>query len=150
MTRKKVLFVCVHNSARSQMAEAYLNKYGSEYYEAESAGLEPGSLNPLVVEIMLEDGIDLSHNETKSAFKFFQEGRRFNYLITVCDETSGERCPIFPGVRERIHWSFTDPSTLEGTREEKLVKLRTIRDSIKQKVNEFIEKTDENKYVRSL
>jgi len=139
MERDKVLFICIHNSARSQMAEAFLKKYGSEYFEVESAGLEPGSLNPLVVEIMQEIGIDISGKKTKSAFEFLKEGRRYTYLITVCDETSAERCPIFPGVKERLHWSFPDPSKLEGSKEEKLEKLRIIRDSIHEKVNEFID-----------
>lgn len=139
MAREKVLFICIHNSARSQMAEAFLKKYGSEYFEVESAGLEPGTLNPLAVEVMQEIGIDISNNQTNSAFEFLKEGRRYTYLITVCDETSAERCPIFPGVKERLHWSFPDPSTLEGSKDEKLEKLRTIRDSIHKKVDEFID-----------
>ena len=96
-------------------------------------------MNPLVVEIMQEIGIDISENKTKSAFEFLKEGRRYTYLITVCDETSAERCPIFPGVKERLHWSFPDPSKLKGSKEEKLEKLRIIRDSMVKKVNEFID-----------
>jgi arsenate reductase (thioredoxin) len=145
MTKDKVLFICIHNSARSQISEAFLKRYGGDYFEVESAGLEPGDLNPLAVEVMREVGIDISNNQTDSAFEFLKQGRRYNYLITVCDEASAERCPIFPGVLERIHWSFTDPSTLEGSKEEKLEKLRTIRDSIKERVIEFIETTTKNK-----
>lgn len=139
MLKTKVLFVCVHNSARSQMAEAFLNKYGSDYFMAESAGLEPGSLNPLVVEVMQGIGIDISNNKTQSAFDLFKQGKLYKYLVTVCDEVSAEKCPIYPGVIEKIHWSFPDPSTLEGSKEEKLAQLRIIRDSIKDKVIEFIE-----------
>ena len=145
MTKYKVLLVCVHNSARSQMAEAFLKTYGSDYFEVESAGLKPCSLNPLVVEAMQEIGTDISNNKTRSAFDLFKQGKLYNYLITVCDEASAERCPIYPSVRERIHWSFTDPSTLEGSKEEKLEKLKIIRDSIKERVIEFIEHTTKDK-----
>ena len=150
MVKDKVLFICIHNSARSQMAETFLKMYGSDYCEVESAGLEPGSLNPFVVEVMMEIGIDISNNQTNSAFEFLKQGRRYSYLITVCDETSAERCPIFPGVRERIHWSFTDPSTLEGTKEEKLAKLRIIRESIKERVIDFIELMTKDKEKQSV
>ena len=134
----KVLFVCIHNSARSQMAEAFLNKYGADKFEAESAGLEPGVLNPLVIKVMREEGIDISENETKSVFVFLKEGKTYDYVITVCDETSGERCPYFPGKTNRIHWTFNDPSSLSGNEEEKLVKIRIIRNDIKEKIKEFI------------
>jgi arsenate reductase len=97
------------------------------------------------VEVMQEIGIDISNNQTDSAFEFLKQGRRFGYLITVCDETSAEKCPIFPGVLERIHWSFTDPSTLEGSKEEKLEQLRIIRDSIKERVLEFIKTKTKDK-----
>ena len=134
MAKQKVLFVCVHNSARSQMAEAWLNHFGSEQFEAESAGLSPGTLNPLVVKVMQEVGIDISHKKTQAVFELFQTGRLFTYVITVCDETSAEKCPIFPGITERFHWSFPDPSTLTGTEAEKLAKTREIRDLIKVKI----------------
>ena len=101
MAKPKVLFVCVHNSARSQMAEAWLNHFGGEQFEAESAGLSPGTLNPLVVKVMQEVGIDISHKKTQAVFDLFQTGRLFKYVITVCDETSAEKCPIFPGYRSR-------------------------------------------------
>jgi arsenate reductase len=138
MNRTKVLFVCIHNSARSQMAEAYLNHYGGDRFYAESAGLEPGTLNPLVVKAMIEDGIDISGSGTNSVFEFFKEGRFYGYVITVCDETAGERCPIFPGIVKRLHWSFEDPSALKGSEEEKLIEIRRIRDSIKEKILYFI------------
>ncbi len=134
----KVLFVCIHNSARSQMAEAYLNKFGEGKATAESAGLEPGNLNPLVVKVMAEDGIDISGNKTKSVFDFFKEGRLFSHVVAVCDAEAAERCPIFPGTGKKLHWPFKDPSKAEGTEEEKLVQIRAIRDEIREKVKEFL------------
>lgn len=134
MVKQKVLFVCVHNSARSQMAEAWLNHFGGEQFEAESAGLSPGTLNPLVVKVMQEVGIDISHKKTRAVFDLFQTGQLFAYVITVCDETSAEKCPVFPGIAKRLHWSFPDPAALTGTEEEKLAKTREIRDLIKVKI----------------
>lgn len=138
MVRDKVLFVCIHNSARSQMAEAYLNRLAGEQFEAESAGIEPGTLNPLVVEVMREDGIDISNNTTKDVFAFLKAGKRYSYVVTVCDETAAERCPVFPGPGKRLHWSFPDPSALVGSREEKLARTRVIRDQIKHRVEAFM------------
>ena len=140
MAKQQVLFVCVHNSARSQMAEAWLNHFGGEQFEAESAGLSPGTLNPLVVKVMQEVGIDISHKKTQAVFDLFQTGRLFKYVITVCDETSAEKCPIFPGITTRFHWSFPDPSTLTGTEAEKLAQTREIRDLIKAKVANWCQK----------
>ncbi|MGZ5020036.1 MAG: arsenate reductase ArsC [Chthoniobacterales bacterium] len=137
--KKKVLFICVHNSARSQMAEAWLNHICGETFAAESAGLEPGTLNPLVVEAMAEAGIDISNKKTQAVFDVFKSGRLFAYVITVCDETSAERCPIFPGVAARLHWSFPDPSTLVGSHSEKLAKVREIRDEIRDRIEEWCE-----------
>lgn len=135
--KKKVLFVCIHNSARSQMAEAFLNQICGEAFEAHSAGLEPGTLNPLVVAAMRELGIDISGNQTKWVFDFIKSGKMFAYVITVCDETSAERCPIFPGVTTRLHWSFPDPSAFPGTYEEKLARTREVRDAIKEKIEQW-------------
>jgi len=132
--KQKVLFICVHNSARSQMAEAFLNKICGDHFEAHSAGLEPGKLNPLAVEAMREIGIDIAQKETQSVFDVFKSGPAaagFAYVITVCDESSAERCPIFPGVTRRLHWSFPDPAALTGTREERLAGTRKIRDQIR-------------------
>jgi arsenate reductase len=137
MKKKKVLFVCIHNSARSQMAEAFLNKICGGEFEAKSAGLEPGKLNPIVVEAMQEIGIDISGNPTKAVFDFVKSGESFTYVITVCDEASAERCPIFPGVTTRLHWSFPDPSSFQGTHEERLAGTRTVRDTIQTKVEEW-------------
>lgn len=138
MEKKKVLFVCIHNSARSQMAEAFLNLLGKDRFQAESAGLEPGTLNPLVVEVMREIGIDISRKQPRGVFDLFKQGRLFNYVITVCDEASAERCPIFPGVVKRHHWSFRDPAQLSGTYAERILQTRLIRDEIKAKVEQFI------------
>ena len=107
--KKQVLFVCIHNSARSQMAEAFLNHLCGGDFEAHSAGLEPGKLNPLVVEVMREAGLDISGNRTKSVFDMIKSGGKFAYVITVCDEASAERCPIFPGGGERMHLGFSRP-----------------------------------------
>src|SRR5213083_181926 len=118
--KQKVLFICVHNSARSQIAEAFLDKICGDQFEAHSAGLEPGKLNPLAVEAMREIGIDISKKQTQSVFDVFKSGALFAYVITVCDETSAERCPIFPGVARRLQWSFPDLSALSGTREKRV------------------------------
>jgi arsenate reductase len=135
--KNRVLFVCIHNSARSQMAEAFLNQICGDLFEAHSAGLEPGKLNPIVVEAMQEVGIDISGNQTKTAFDMFKSGKRFAYVVTVCDETSAERCPIFPGITTRLHWTFSDPSSFSGTHEERLAKTRAVRETIKQRIEEW-------------
>jgi arsenate reductase len=132
--KQKVLFICVHNSARSQMAEAFLNDICGDHFEAHSAGLEPGTLNRLAVETMREIGIDISRKGTQSVFNVFRSGELFAYVITVCDETSAERCPIFPRVTTRLHWSFPDPAALTGTREERLAGTREIRDQIRDRI----------------
>jgi arsenate reductase len=135
--KKRVLFICIHNSARSQMAEAFLNQLCGEFFEVHSAGLEPGKLNPAVVFVMKEIGIDISGNQTKAVSDFLKSNQLFSYVVTVCDETSAERCPIFPGVTTRLHWSFPDPSALGGTPEEKLARTREIRDMIQEKIESW-------------
>ncbi|MBV9080720.1 MAG: arsenate reductase ArsC, partial [Elusimicrobia bacterium] len=118
----KVLFVCIHNSARSQMAEALLKKIGGKDFLVESAGIEPGKLNPIAVAAMAEMGVDISKNQTKKAADMVRQGRVFDYVITVCDETNAERCPVFPGQAKRLHWGFEDPSALKGTVAERLAR----------------------------
>lgn len=135
---KKVLFVCIHNSARSQMAEAFLNHLGKGKFEAESAGLEKGTLNPFVVEAMGETGIDISRNQTKDVFEFFKRGKVYDHVITVCDEASAERCPVFPGVAKQLHWAFADPSRFEGSHAEKMAQVRKVRDEIREKIEAFV------------
>ena len=134
MEKVKVLFVCVHNSARSQMAETFVNNLAGDMFTAESAGIEPGTLNPFVVKVMAEIGTDISSNRTKDVFEFIKVGKFFNYVITVCEREAAEKCPIFPGVTKRIEWSFKDPSKLTGDEETIISETRIIRDEIKQKV----------------
>jgi arsenate reductase len=139
MGKIKVLFLCVHNSARSQMAEAYLNKLGEGLFQAESAGFEPGTLNPIVVAVMKEDGIDISDNQVNNVYEFFKEKRFYGYVITVCDAANNQKCPTFPGVPKRIHWDIADPSSFKGNYKEQLEKIRIVRDEIKKRVQGFIE-----------
>lgn len=138
MTKLKVLFVCIHNSARSQMAEAFLKQIGGDRFEVESAGLEPGKLNPTVVEVMKEIGIDISKNQTKSAFDLYKQGKKYNYVVTVCDAASNERCPIFPGAIAQLHWGFADPSSFKGDQAERLAQTRLVRDEIKNKIEDWV------------
>jgi arsenate reductase (thioredoxin) len=133
----KVLFLCVHNSARSQMAEAYLSKYGGAAVEVESAGLEPGKLNPRVVRALQEDGIDISSHGTQSVFDLWKAGRTYDYVVTVCSPEAAEKCPVFPGRARKLHWPFPDPSTFAGTEEDIMQQVRAVRDAIKEKVRLF-------------
>ena len=142
----KVLFVCIHNSARSQMAEAFLNKAGSADFIAESAGLEPGKLNPQVVTVMKEIGMDIGNNQTKSVFDLLKQGKQYDAVITVCDAASAESCPVFPGRAKRLGWSFTDPSGFTGSQEEILEKTRHVRDEIEQTIETFINEAKEIRY----
>jgi|SRR5450631_1226186 len=139
--RYKVLFVCIHNSARSQMAEAFLNTWGGERYIAESAGLEPGTMNPNVVIVMQEVGIDLSQKGTQGVFDVFEKGTTYDAVITVCDGASAERCPVFPGKSKRVTWSFEDPSSMKGSREEVLERTRSLRDEIEKKIKDFVKES---------
>ena len=135
--KQKVLFICIHNSARSQMAEAFLNAICPERFSAESAGLEPGVLNPYAVEVMREIGIDISRNKTKAVFDLFKSGRLYSHVIAVCDTKAAERCPVFPGLVERHQWPFPDPSAAGGSREERLAAARKVRDMIKAAVEQW-------------
>src|SRR3989442_6543832 len=137
--KKKILFICVHNSARSQMAAAWLNEICGDYFEAQSAGLEPAELNPLAVQVMDEVGIDISNNKTQAVFDVFKSGQFFPYVITVCDESEAAGCPIFPGVTTRLHWSFPDPSKFAGTLEQKMNETRRVRDKIDNQIRQFCE-----------
>ena len=125
------------------MAEAWLNHICGDFFEAHSAGLEPGTLNPLAVEVMAEEGIDISEKQTQAVFDVFKSGQLFAYVVTVCDETSAEKCPIFPGPTTRLHWTFPDPSQLQGNDVEKLEldQARGIRDQIRFKIEEWCEET---------
>jgi len=120
------------------MAEALLNSLYGDRFEAESAGLEPGTLNPLAVKAMRERGIDISHHQTKDVFEFFKSGRRYSYVITVCDEANGERCPIFPGIAAKLHWGFEDPSSFTGTDAERLEQTILARNQMEKKIREWV------------
>lgn len=134
MTPDNVLFVCVHNSARSQMAEAFLKRIAGDRLQVESAGFQPAPINPLVVEVMGEIGIDLSGKKAQKVFDLYKDGRLFSYVITVCDETAAEKCPTFPGLGTRLHWSFEDPAGFTGTWEERLERTRRVREAIRSRV----------------
>ena len=138
--KKNVLFICVQNSARSQIAAALLNEMCGDYFEAQSAGLEPGVLNPLAVEALQERGIDISRNKTQSVFDVWKSAQHiFAYAITVCSEFEAESCPIFPGVTTRLHWSFPDPAKFTGTYEERLEQTRRVVGQIEAKIDAFCE-----------
>ena len=141
MEKITVLFTCIHNSARSQMAEAFLKSMGGERFQVDSAGLEPGSINPLAIEVMKGIGIDISQKKTRSVFDLYIKDKLFQYVIAVCDEGALQHCPIFPGFATRLSWALEDPSSFTGTHEEQLDKTRRVRDRIKEHVVEFIKKT---------
>lgn len=136
MERKKVLFVCEHNSARSQMAEAFLKSLAPDRFEVQSAGISPGTLNPLAVKVMGEVGIDISKNRTKGVEDLFKKGEDFDIVITVCDPAA-TACPVFPG-SQVINWTFDDPAKVSGTEDEKLNQVRRIRDKIEDQILEWI------------
>jgi arsenate reductase len=121
------------------MAEALLNHIAGDRFEAESAGLEPGKLNAHAVEAMADMGINISHKKTQDVFELFKQGRRYSYVITVCDEANGERCPVFPGIARKIGWSFPDPAAVQGSYEERLQQTIAIRDQIKKRIESWIE-----------
>ena len=137
--KTKVLFVCSGNTTRSQMAQALLTKYGKEDFEVESAGINPGVLNPMAVEVILEDeDMDISSYTTNALMDYFKQGRHYNYVITVCDEASKEPCPIFPSLEGLIHWNITSPAC-DGTDEEKKAKVRKSKEEIKVNVLKLVE-----------
>ncbi len=133
----RVFILCTGNSARSQMAEGFLNAFYSEQVEVVSAGSRPsGYVHPMSIAVMEEAGIDISDNRSKSMSEF--TGQQFNYVITVCD-SAAEACPVFPGSHQ-MHWGFIDPAAAEGTDEEKLAVFRDIRDQIKEKFKSYFDK----------
>lgn len=132
----KVLFLCTHNSARSQMAEAFLKRYGGERFDVHSAGLEPGIIHPYTRLVMAEIGHNLEGHRSKGLTEF-QGKDHFAYLITVCDRAE-QKCPIFPGIGTRLHWSFIDPAEATGSEEEKLEKFRQVRDQIKARIVDWV------------
>ena len=134
--KAKALFICQHNSGRSQMAEAYLREYAGDRFDVESAGFEPAAaVHPLVVEVMREEGIDLAGKKPQSVFQLYKAGRHYALVVTVCDAEES-KCPVFPGIAKRWHVPFADPSTARGSRDEQLAFVRRIRDVIKQWVRD--------------
>lgn len=120
------------------MAEAFLKNLAGNHFDVYSAGLELTTINPLAIEVMKEVGIDISKNKTKSVFELYKQGKTFSFVISLCEEAR-QQCPIFPGLlTKNIHWSFEDPAMLEGTFEEKLEKMRKIRNAIKIAVENFV------------
>jgi arsenate reductase (thioredoxin) len=130
--KDRILFICRHNSGRSQIAAAYLEKHAGSHFEVESAGFEPAEkVDPLVVAVMSEEGIDLSEKKPQSVFDLYKTGRLYAHVITVC-HGSETQCPIFPGITHRWHFPFPDPAEVQGTTAEKLAQVRRIRDAIKK------------------
>ena len=138
MARIRVLFVCIHNSARSQMAEAWLRHVAGDRFEVESAGLEPGKLNPFVVEAMKQVGIDISLHSPKGVQDLLNAGKTYDYVIAVCDKEAAEKCPIFPGGSMKLHWSFPDPSAATGDHNNKLRVAAEVRDTIKATIEQWL------------
>lgn len=138
MKKTRIMFVCIHNSARSQMAEAFVRHYAADRFDVHSSGIEAGKLNPLVVQAMAEVGVSMDGHFAKGAQEYIDRKEVFDYVVTVCDESSAERCPMFPGKHARMHWGFPDPSAITGTDDEKLAGIRPIRDAIEKKVKEWI------------
>ena len=143
--KKTVLFICTHNSARSQMAEGFLNAFYGDRFEGYSAGVEPSEVNPNVIKAMADVGIDLSKHRSKSIEEF--RGKIFNYVVTVCDHAK-EICPFFPG-EKILHKSFDDPSEFKGSEEEILSKTRRVRNEIRDWIVKTF-KNSEKKIVAGL
>ena len=135
MTKARVLFLCTHNSARSQMAEGFLRDMAGDRFEIASAGTEATRVHPLAIRAMEEVGISLAGHTSKTLDRFL--GQPWDYVITVCD-SANERCPAFPAKTQRIHWSFDDPSRNTGTEEERLGTFRRIRDEIKARLLDWL------------
>ena len=133
--KKRVLILCTGNSARSQMAEGLVGRMAGDRFEVLSAGVEPSYVRPQAIEVMREIGIDISKHRSKSVDEF--DGEKFDYVITVCDNAR-QRCPVFPGKTERIHWSFDDPAKAEGDEKNVLAVFRRVRDEIESRLREFI------------
>ena len=132
LNKTRVLFICEHNSGRSQIAEAFLRRYYGDHFEIESAGLEPAEqVNPLVVKVMNEVGIDLSQKKPQAVFDLFKQGNLYDHVLTVCHDTESS-CPVFPGITRRWHWPFPDPAAVRGSAAEKLDAVRKIRDMIRE------------------
>lgn len=133
MKKRRVLFLCTHNSARSQMAESLLRYLADDQFEAHSAGTQATGVRPLALRAMAEIGIDISHQQSKTLGRYF--GQSFDAVITLCDEAN-EACPVFPGAKEQLHWSFADPSAPKGTEEKQLAVYRVVREGIRKRIEQ--------------
>ena len=137
MEKQRVIFLCTGNSARSQMAEAFLRKAGGDRFEVYSAGLQPKGINPLTIQVMEEKGFDLSRQRSKGVQEYLGKVL-IHTLITLCDDAE-KNCPkVWPGINTHLHWSFEDPSAFEGTDAQKLEKFRQIRDQIEKRINSWL------------
>ncbi|HTV40059.1 MAG TPA: arsenate reductase ArsC [Candidatus Sulfotelmatobacter sp.] len=136
-TKQRVLFVGLNNAARSQMAEALVNHYYGDAFEAHSAGLEPQKLNLLAVEVMRQQKIDISRNRAKWVYDFIKNPEPFQCVITVCDEQNARRCPRFPGCPKRLDWTFPDFSKFEGSQREQIARARQVRNAMKEKIDQW-------------
>jgi len=137
MEKPRVLFLCTGNSARSQMAEAILKKYAKDQFEIFSAGLEPKEINPLTLKVLAEAGINTDDQYAKPLSTYLGK-THFSYLITVCSNAE-DKCPMFPGMGQRMHWPFDDPAAFEGNEEAKLEQFREIRDQIEEKILSWLQ-----------
>lgn len=137
-----VLFLCTGNSARSQMAEAFLRRLGEGRFQAYSAGLAPRPIDPHTIQVMEELGYDLSEHRSKPVNEYLAK-RLFQYLITVCDDADRDCPTVWPGVSTRLHWAFEDPAAFAGPEDERLAKFREVRDQIEAKIHEFLEDSQE-------
>jgi arsenate reductase len=137
MSKTKVLFLCTGNSARSQIAEAFLRKYGGDEFEAYSAGLEPKGITPYTERVMEEAGISLSGQRSKH-IKEYMGKVHFGYVITLCDEAEASCPTTFPGIFQRLYWPFEDPAAFTGSEDEKLAKFRKVRDQIEQRIKTWL------------
>ncbi len=145
MKKLRVLFLCTGNSARSQMAEAFLRKYGGDHFEVFSAGLEPVDIHPMTIKVMNEIAISMDGYYSKPLTVFLGK-QHFSYLITVCDNAE-KKCPIFPGMGTRLHWPFEDPAVYQGTEEEKINRFRNVRNNIESKVKEWLSEFEKSPAV---
>jgi len=138
--KPKVLFICSHNSARSQLAEELLRKYGGNTYTVFSAGLEKGTINPYIKKVLKDtENIDISGKQMTSVWDLLEQGGVYSYVITVCGRETDEKCPIFPGVQRRVNWPFLDPEGFTGTDEEILEQVIQLKEELKEKIFAFFQ-----------
>lgn len=138
MEKRRILFICVQNSFRSQIAETFMNEKYGDKFEAESAGFSQKEVSPLAIKVMAEKGMNISENKANSVFEYYKQNRNYEYVITVCNKKLEEQCPVFPGVVRRINWNLENPEDFEGTDEEKLTKAIALRNEIECRIDDFV------------